>query len=60
MTDSLCREQKLADSFIPCVIYDIIPFQNNPKNLEPFYKMDLEFGIVVGQKKKSFSHILQD
>ena len=25
---------------------EIFPFQNNHKNLDPFYKMDLDFGIV--------------
>ena len=26
---------------------EFISFQNNPKNLDPSYKMDLDFGIVL-------------
>ena len=29
------------------------PFQNNPKNLDPSFEMDLDFGVVLEKKKNN-------
>ena len=36
---------------ISLVIRQSFSFQNNPKNLDPSYKMDLDFGDCLGRVK---------
>ena len=44
----------------PClcnfVIIQVLPFLNNPKNLDPSYKMDLDFWDCFGRDKKTLSY----
>ena len=35
-------------------IIRVLSFPNNPKDLDPFYKMDLDFGDCFGRKKTVF------
>ena len=38
-----CKEKKKLVSYLFCYETGTSPFQNNPKNLDPSYKMDLDF-----------------
>ena len=37
----------------------VLPFQNNPEDLDLSYKMDLDFGIVL-EEKKNFHLITEE
>ena len=36
-------------------IVQVLPFLNNPKDLDPSYKMDLDFWDCFGRKKLSYN-----
>ena len=47
----VCQMRWLSDMYFFGYKLEVFPFQNNPKNLDPSYKMDLEFWDCFGRTK---------